>query len=224
MKIRKHSEVLRELLPMRGKTVLDVGCGDGALTRLLAREGAQAIGIDLNATQLARARAAEPVPGASYAEGRGEALPATDASVDAVVYMNALHHVPQDLIPAALDEAARVLKPGGTLLVIEPLAEGPNFELVRPVEDETGVRAAACAALKAAPRFRMTQEAVYDAPVKYADYAAFESRMRAVDPRRGPRVDKLRPRLQEAFERLGRKDGDAVWFSQPTRVNLLERL
>lgn len=128
MKIRKHSEVIRELLPMRGKTILDIGCGDGALTRLFAREGAQATGIDINETQLARARAAEPVPGATYEVGRGEALAVPDASVDAVVYMNSLHHVPQEKIAAALDEAARVLKPGGILLAIEPLPEGAHFE------------------------------------------------------------------------------------------------
>lgn len=224
MKTRKHSDVIRELLPMRGRTILDVGCGDGALTRLLAREGAQAIGIDINETQLARARAAEPVPGARYAEGRGEALPAADASVDAVVYMNALHHVPREHISAALQEAARALKPGGTLLVIEPLAEGPNFELVRPVEDETEVRAIAYAALKAAPGFRPVREEFYDAPIKYADYAAFEARMRAVDPRRAPRVDALRPKLQETFARLGRPDSEAIWFSQPTRANVLVRV
>ena len=208
---------------MRGLTILDIGCGDGALTRLFAREGARATGIEISKAQLARARAAEPVPGASYTVGRGERLPDADASIDAVVYMNSLHHVPVAEIPAALEEAARVLKPGGTLLVVEPLAEGPNFELVWPVEDETGVRAAAYAALKAAPRLRMVREVFYDAPVKYSDFAAFEARTRAVDPRRGERVEKLRPQLQEAFERLGRRDADAVWFSQPTRANVLVR-
>lgn len=223
MKTRRHSEVIRELLPMKGRTILDVGCGDGALTRLLAREGAQATGIDIDATQLTRARAADPVAGASYTEGRGEALPVDDASVDAVVYMNSLHHVPREVIPAALREAARVLKPGGTLLVVEPLAEGPNFELVKPVEDETEVRAIAYAALKAAAGFRHAAEEIYDAPVKYADYATFEARTRAVDPRRAQRIEALRPQLQAAFERLGRREGDAVWFSQPTRANILVR-
>lgn len=223
MKTRKHSEVIRELLPMRGRVILDIGCGDGGLTRLLAREGAQATGIDIDDTQLERARAAEPVAGASYAVGRGEQLAYPDASVEAVVYMNSLHHVPQDVIPSALEEAARVLKPGGTLLVIEPLAEGPNFALVQPVEDETGVRAAAYGALQAAAGFRQDHEETYDAPVKYPDYATFEKRMRAVDPRRGPRVEQLRPQLQQAFEQLGRRAGDDVWFSQPTRVNRLTR-
>jgi ubiquinone/menaquinone biosynthesis C-methylase UbiE len=224
MKTRKHSDVIRELLPMKGKTILDIGCGDGGLTRLLARGGAQATGVDIDDRQLSRARAAEPVPGAHYAVGRGERLDNADGSLDAVVYMNSLHHVPEPDIAAALAEAARVLRPGGILLVIEPLAEGPNFALVQPVEDETGIRAVAYAALKAAAGFREDHEEVYDAPVKYPDYATFEKRMRAVDPRRAPRVEQLRPQLQETFERLGRKDGADVWFSQPTRVNRLIRV
>src|SRR5260221_14017937 len=94
MQIRKHTDMIRALLPLKGKRILDVGCGDGALTRFFAREGATATGIDISAETLARARAAEKVPGADYAEGRGEAIPCPDASVDAVVFMNSLHHVP----------------------------------------------------------------------------------------------------------------------------------
>jgi ubiquinone/menaquinone biosynthesis C-methylase UbiE len=225
MKIRKHSEVIRELLPMRGKTILDIGCGDGALTRLFAREGAQATGIDINETQLARARAAEPVPGATYEVGRGEALAVPDASVDAVVYMNSLHHVPQEKIAAALDEAARVLKPGGILLAIEPLPEGAHFEFGRPIHDETEVRGAAYAALKTAAesRFLWGHEEIYDAPVKYPDFAAYEARSRAVDPERASLFERHRVQLKEMFERLGRRDAEGVWFSQPTRANALTR-
>lgn len=225
MKIRKHSDVIRELLPMRGQAILDVGCGDGALTRLLAREGAQATGLEINDTQLARARAAEPVPGARYEVGRGEALAAGDASIDAVVYMNSLHHVPEAAIPTALAEAARVLRPGGILLAIEPLPEGAHFELTRLINDETHVRAAAYAALKAAAesRFLWGREEIYDAPVKYADFAAYEARTCAVDPERAPRLERHRVQLRELFERLGRRDAEGLWFSQPTRANVLTR-
>jgi ubiquinone/menaquinone biosynthesis C-methylase UbiE len=225
MKTRKHTDVIRELLPPRGKRLLDVGCGDGALTRFLAREGATATGIDISEPTLARARAAEQMPGADFAVGVGEKLPYPDRSVDAVIYMNALHHVPVQAIAAAVEEAARVLKPGGRLLVVEPPAEGPNFELSRLVDDETEVRAAAYQAIKAAAsgRFRMEKEEFYDAPIRSDNFAAFEARMRAVDPARGPRVEKHRAQLMENFERLGRREADGVWFSQPTRANLLVR-
>jgi SAM-dependent methyltransferase len=226
MQIRKHTEVIRALLPLKGKRILDVGCGDGALTRFLAREGATATGIDISTETLKRARAAEQVPGADYAEGRGEALPYPDASADAVIFMNSLHHVPVSEQTKAVAEAARVLKPGGLLLAIEPLAEGAHFALVRVIEDESEVRSAAYQALRMAPpaKLRNGAEEFYDAPIRYDDFAAFEARMRGVDPHRGPRLEQHREKVTQDFTRLGRRESDGVWFEQPTRANLLAKL
>jgi ubiquinone/menaquinone biosynthesis C-methylase UbiE len=58
----------------------------------------------------------------------GERLPFAAAAFDLVLLFNSLHHVPVDRQGAALAEAARVLRPGGDLLVAEPLAEGPWFD------------------------------------------------------------------------------------------------
>ena len=217
----KATDVIRELLPLKGARVLDVGCGDGALTRSMARAGAVATGIDISETRLSQARAAEKVAGADYKEGRGEKLPFADGSVDAVLYHNALHHVPVELQAAALVEAARVLRPGGRVLVIEPLAHGPYFELVRQIEDETEVRRAAYEAMQKTKSFRMEREDTYDAPVRHKDFATYEARSVGIHPQRKDKFDKLRPQMTKDFERLGRRAADGYHFSQPTRVNLL---
>lgn len=222
MKTRKATDLIRELMPLKGARVLDIGCGDGGLTRFLAREGATATGVDISTTRLAEARAKEAVPGADYREGRGEALPFPDASVDGVVYHNALHHVPVEAQAAALVEAARVLKPGGRVLVFEPLAEGPYFELVRQIEDETEVRRAAYEALRRATGLKHEREEFYDAPVRYDGFAAYEARSVGIHPARKDKFERLRPQMTKDFERLGQKGADgAMHFSQPTRANLL---
>lgn len=222
MSVRSNHHVIRELLPLKGRRVVDVGCGEGALTRFLAGEGAHVVGVEPGRATIEKARAAPPVADEEFVAGLGEKLPFPDASVDAVVYMNALHHVAVADQEEAVREAGRVLKPGGYFLVVEPLAEGDYFKLVRTIEDETEVRAAAYRALGAAERAGLSAECelVYDAPVKYADFSAFEARMKSVDPARAPTVDRFREDLKRRFAAAGKAGADGVHFLQPTRANL----
>lgn len=120
---RRHTEVLAETVPLAGRRALEVGCGDGRLMGWLAARAALAVGLDPDPAQLARAeanRGAGPLVRAV-----AERLPFAAAAFDLVLLFNSLHHVPVDRQSAALAEAARVLRPGGDLLVAEPLAEGP---------------------------------------------------------------------------------------------------
>jgi len=123
MNERRHQDALAELLPLPGAQVLDVGCGNGRITRLVAALGAKVIGIDPGERQLERARAEPTVAGERYIKGVAEDLPAADASADGVLFFNSLHHVPVEKMDTALAEAHRVLKPDGWLCIAEPMAE-----------------------------------------------------------------------------------------------------
>lgn len=225
---RKHLEVLSEFADPRGRRVLDVGCGDGALLRALLRRGAaEAVGLEPSALQLERARAGAAAEGLQFVAGAGEALDFPDAGFDLVIFFNSLHHLPLAAMQRALLEAARVLSDEGLLYVAEPLAEGPNFELVRPVDDETLVRAAAYEALRAVgegPALRAETEYRYDAPSRHADFDAFRASLEAVDPARAAVFDAQEESLRRAFERLGRRTDESWEFGQPMRVNLLRPL
>lgn len=223
---RKHSEVLREALPLEGARIADVGCGDGGLVRFMARQGARVTGIEPSAGQLGRARAAEPAADEDYRQGRAEALPFAEGELDAVVFFNSLHHVPVEVQGAALDEAARVLRPGGCVYVVEPLAEGRFFELMRPIEDETHVRAKALEALEAArarPDLSEEREDFYDAPYKYDSFEAFRDGIVAVDEGRRARVEAAEEALRAGFEAAAEARDGAFWFTQPCRLNLLRK-
>ena len=90
--------------PLGGKRLLDVGCGSRELVRALAQRGVNSVGIDPSAEALRRARAAGP--GASFIQASAEALPVRDAAMAGVVFLNALHHVPEAAMERALREAA----------------------------------------------------------------------------------------------------------------------
>ena len=69
-----------------------------------------------------------------------EALPFPNEHLEGSVFLDSLHHVPPEVMAAALDEAAQVTACGGSVIVIEPLAEGSFFSAFRRIEDETAVR------------------------------------------------------------------------------------
>ncbi len=94
---------------VRGREVLEVGCGTGLILQRLARIASRAVGVDLSPGMLARARAR----GLEVQEGDATALPFPDASFDAAVSFKVLAHVPD--IRAAMSEMARVVRPGGIL-------------------------------------------------------------------------------------------------------------
>jgi SAM-dependent methyltransferase len=225
MPIAKHLDRLDALVPVEGRRIVDVGCGDGGLVRALARRGGELTGIEIDARALAPALAAPAAADERYLEGRAEALPLPDGSVDMVVFFNSLHHVPTGLLDAALGEAARVLVPDGILFVLEPIAAGPYFELTRLVEDETFVRAKAYEALAGAPAHGLaaTSEETYRNPLAYKDFEAFEARMIAVDPARSDVIAAHRPSLRRSFESSAEATADGYRFYQPTRINLFRR-
>lgn len=105
-------------------TVLDIGPCDGA--RTLANLPAGSIGIDISRNALALA--AETVPTAELLQGDMAALPIADDAVDGITAYHAVFHVPRGEHPAVYREFARVLCPGGRLLMTLP---GGRFETTR---------------------------------------------------------------------------------------------
>ena len=111
--------VLELMGDVGGVRLLDAGCGDGALVCEAAARGAEVTGIDPDEAMLitARTRAANAGVRATFLEGRAERLPFPDASFDMVVSITVLCFVPD--AGSVLREMARVLRPGGRLVLGE---------------------------------------------------------------------------------------------------------
>jgi SAM-dependent methyltransferase len=99
-----------------GDRVLDVACGTGVVTRLLAEcvgPTGTVVGLDINPEMLAVARRAAPQPNVEWVEGSAVRMTLPDATFDQVLCEQGLQFFPDR--PAALGEMRRVLKPGGRL-------------------------------------------------------------------------------------------------------------
>lgn len=217
-------EIIAEAFhPIAGRRLLDVGCGAGALAASLAARGAQVTGVDPSETALAKACRA--VHEAAFEAADARALPFADGAFDGAVIHNALHHVPEDGMVAALREAARVTGPSRGVVVVEPLARGNYFALTRLVEDETEVRARAQEALAAAVAdglFAVTTDLEYDRPQRFDDLDAYLARTVGVDPGRAERFAARRPEIEATFHARSRRDEAGRFvLEQPLRAVVL---
>jgi SAM-dependent methyltransferase len=100
--------------------VVDIGCGEGYLTVEVARWARRVMAVDRSAAVLARAKALAGRRRAAnivFKRGELEKLPLDSASVDVAILSQALHHAADP--GQALTEAARVLRPGGKVLVLD---------------------------------------------------------------------------------------------------------
>jgi ArsR family transcriptional regulator len=110
-------EALAALLPP-GWTVADLGCGSGALTAALAPHVGKVVGVDQSAAMLKAARRRlRGVDNVALHRGELEALPLPAASCDAALAVLVLAYVPE--VARVLAEAARILKAGGRLAVVD---------------------------------------------------------------------------------------------------------
>lgn len=116
----------------RGKRVLDLGCGDGECTTLVASHGGRVAALDISTDLLSMARERTILDGSTGVVtplcGSVHAVPLASDSVDIVFGMAVLHHV--DLALAA-EEVYRVLKPGGRAIFTEPIRNSRVLAAVR---------------------------------------------------------------------------------------------
>jgi SAM-dependent methyltransferase len=121
--------------------VLDVGCGTGALAGRLAGVGYQVTGLDPSQGMLGVM--AESAPAVEGVRGDGGDLPFEDATFDLAITVAALHHVAEpSAVRATLVEMARVVRPGGRIIVWDHNPRNPYWKnlMARVPQDDGSER------------------------------------------------------------------------------------
>ncbi|WP_426441684.1 class I SAM-dependent methyltransferase [Bradyrhizobium genosp. P] len=107
--------------------VIDLGCGSGVFTALLAQRGYKAVGLDISPKLVALGRI--KFPDVEFVEGDVEHMPFESATFDGVLLSGLVHHFSDPSRCAA--EAFRILKPGGSFVAFDPNRMNPFMYLYR---------------------------------------------------------------------------------------------
>jgi SAM-dependent methyltransferase len=121
-----YREAFFELVPQPGERTIELGCGEGRVTRDLAARGHRTVGLEASPTLLEAARTAHPE--GEYVVADAASLPFDDESFDLAVAYNSLMDI--DEMPRAVREAWRVLRPGSRfcICVTHPINDAGRFE------------------------------------------------------------------------------------------------
>lgn len=122
-------KMLISKVPKWSKKVLDVGCGNGELIRMLAEEGHECVALDLSENRLAKFKDKAKKLGIVQIQGDAINVPLQDSSIDVIMCSEVLEHIKD--YENVLKEVHRVLKPHGRIIVSVPYKE-ELMEMVCP--------------------------------------------------------------------------------------------
>jgi len=206
-----------------GLTLVDIGAGSGRVARKLQALGAQVTGIEPNPIFVQKAEAQGGVT--RFVNAPAEETGLDDGEFDVAFFSLSLHHAAHK--KAAVDEACRLTRAGGRVLVIEPVAPDPSYPVMRFLDDESAVYAEAQAALN---------EASSSGLIEHIRTLNFASKYRvetpddmiadvlSVDSRRPPLAEAERPAFEAAFFAAHERDQDGGYLPYWSRADLFLRI
>lgn len=124
--------MIEQFAALQDQKILEVGCGDGRMSKLLAPNSRKYFAIDPDGQSIEKAKSA--IPNVDFRIGSGEALEFEDGSFPIILFTLSLHHLESNL---ALKEAHRVLTAEGQLVILEPLANGEVTKIYDLFDDES---------------------------------------------------------------------------------------
>ncbi|HVS90639.1 MAG TPA: class I SAM-dependent methyltransferase [Mucilaginibacter sp.] len=104
------------------KVVLDIACGEGYGSKLIASKAREVIGVDIDGETIKTAQSKYKASNLSYKQGSADKMPIPDSSVDLVASFETIEH--HDKHDEMMQEVKRVLKPGGSLIISSPEKTG----------------------------------------------------------------------------------------------------
>jgi len=155
---------IEEFVELNGKSLLEIGCGDGRLTALLVGKADAITAIDPDESSIEAART--NISGVYFRVGSGEELDFADGAFDIVLFSYSLHH--QDFT-RSLAEAIRVVRHDGQILIVEPAHDGEYSRLVSIFEKNESQLLRKTLDYIASGAFNILRNDAYCVPHPFAD-------------------------------------------------------
>jgi len=216
-----------ELLPLEGARLLELGCGAAFTTRRLAESFPlrEIVAMEVDQVQHEKNLLIPDLPEVSFQYGGAQEIALPDASVDAVIMLKSLHHVPTQDMDKAFSEITRVLRPGGLAYISEPVYAGDFNDILRLFNDEKRVREAAFEAIRRAVdggQLALEREIHFYSTTRFEGFEEFEHRILGATHSSFDVDEALYAQVKERFMPHINEDGIAEFLS-PLRIDLLRK-
>ncbi|SDZ91209.1 Methyltransferase domain-containing protein [Desulfuromusa kysingii] len=169
----KYIQKIHSHAPLTGATVLDVGCGDGKISRNIAEYASRVVATDSNATVLEQAKQKNHARNIEFLY-TPDGIPDLAAhSFDLVLYTLSLHHIPKDKMVANLSHSGHLLKDNGKIIIIEPSDTGSFMAIKKRFGagsgDESQERLQAVDAMKNLAGWTLSLDYHFDVVFQFTD-------------------------------------------------------
>ncbi len=176
-KAQQYVAAINKHYPLTGLKILEIGCGDGDITRSLAAECAHITAVDTDQTKLQQARRTITMPHITFLHADDEEQLVRNGPYDVAVYTLSLHHIPAACMQKHLLQTAHRLKSKAPILVVEPGESGSFMTIKKEFGagsgDESELCQAAFQAMTTLPGFTMDLQYSFEVEFFFADEKDF---------------------------------------------------
>ena len=222
-------QLMAEKLNMNNSHVLELGCGTAFVTRKLAEAypSAHITAAEVDRIQHDKNLQIDDLPNVDFILAGMQDIPLPNGSIDLVIMLKSLHHVPTELLLQGFQEIHRVLKKNGRVYISEPVFDGAFNEILKMFNNEEQVRKSAFEAIKQevdSDRFDLVEEIHFLSRSQFDDFKAFEARILNATHSEFNVSAELHQAVMDKFnQHSAATDGSRV-FLNPMRVDILAKI
>ncbi len=216
---------LIETLNLDNRKILELGCGAATMTKKIASNG---INRKVIASEVDKEQHEENlklnIDNIEFILSGAQDIPLEDNSIDIIFMFKSFHHIPKDLMPQALNEIFRVLKPNALAYISEPLFIGEQNELIAMFHDEEKVRIDAFKNIKKSVdegQFKLFKEIFFQTEVFYKNFEDFKNKQMNLTYNNDKIHQELESKIKNKFN--SHNQGQNVEFYKPFRVDILQK-